>query len=309
MAVSEQKISNDQKKLILAVALGIVAIVALWWTFFGFGGSTKPKPRSVAVAPSASPSPASPRNQGTKADGDTGPLTLAELQPISDHWSLPAVPEARRNIFAYYVPPTPTPSPPPLPPTPSPTPIPPFLLAAISPSNVFAGTPADFSLDVTGDKFAPAAHIVVDGRELPTRYKSPQQLSATVTAAMIANPGQRQIVVKTSDGKLYSNTTTLSVIAPPPPNYTYVGTILTRRHIGDTAIMQDKASKEILNVQRGDILSGRFRVTSISERELVLVDTNLMIKHTLPLTNEGERRVFPQGRPTPRVASEDDEPY
>jgi hypothetical protein len=149
--------------------------------------------------------------------------------------------------------------------------------------------------------------VVIDGREMPTRYKSPQQLSATVPAATIANAGQRQIIVKTGDGKLYSNIATLSVTAPPTPNYTYVGIIGTKRHIGDTAILQDKANKELLNVQRGDVLSGRFRVTSISLRELVLVDTSLMIKHTLPLTNEGEKGAFPQGRPTPKVA-DDDEP-
>jgi len=151
-------------------------------------------------------------------------------------------------------------------------------------------------------------HVVIDGRELPTRYKSPQQLSAAVSAAMIATAGQRQVNAKTSDGKLYSTSATLIVTAPPKPNYTYIGIIGKTRHIGDTALLQEKASKEILNVQRGDVLGGRFRVTSISERELVLVDTNLMIKHTLPLTNEGEKGAFPQGRPTPRVASEDDDP-
>lgn len=302
MATAELKISNDQKKLILAIGLGIAAIVALWWTLFGFGASSRPK-SNVARVPSASPSPDN-RSQRTKTDGDAD-LTPDDLRPINYPGSSPVVPEARRNVFAFYVPPPPAPSPPPPPPTPTPTP--PLLLAAISPSNVFAGT-ADFSLDVTGDKFTPAVHVVIDGRELPTRYKSPQQLSATVSAAMIATAGQRQVIAKTSDGKLYSTSATLIVTAPPKPNYTYIGIIGKTRHIGDTALLQEKASKEILNVQRGDVLGGRFRVTSISERELVLVDTNLMIKHTLPLTNEGEKGAFPQGRPTPRVASEDDDP-
>jgi hypothetical protein len=44
-----------------------------------------------------------------------------------------------------------------------------------------------------------------------------------------------------------------------------------------------------LNIQRGDLLGGRFRVTSISEKELILVDNNLKIKHTLAFSNQGER--------------------
>src|ERR1700730_6156744 len=255
MATGELKISSDQKKLILAIGLGMAAIIALWWTLFGFGGSAKPK-SNVAGARAASPSPDT-RSQPAKTDVDAG-LTPDELRPINYPGSSPVVPEARRNVFAFYLPAPPAPSPPPAPP--SPTPTPPLLLAAISPSSVYART-ADFSLDVTGDKFTPAAHIVIDGRESPTRYKSPQQLSATVSAAMIATAGQRQIVVKTSDGKLYSNMATLSVTAPPTPNYTYIGIIGKTRRIGDTALLQEKGSKEILNVQRGDVLSGRFRVT------------------------------------------------
>jgi len=75
----------------------------------------------------------------------------------------------------------------------------------------------------------------------------------------------------------------------------------------DTAILQDKGSKEVLNVQRGDVLGGRFRVTSISDKELVLVDTNLKIKHNLAMS-EGERgSTNPLTRPTPNV-DVDDEP-
>jgi hypothetical protein len=146
----------------------------------------------------------------------------------------------------------------------------------------------------------------VDSTELPTRYIGPQQLSATVPAALIANPGARQVMLRSADGKIYSNTATLSVAAPPTPNYSYIGIIGTRRYV-DTAILQDKNNKETLNVQRGDLLAGRFRVTSISEKEIVLVDNNLKIKHTLSMTSQGDRG-NPSQRPTPRVDSEDDEP-
>jgi hypothetical protein len=160
-------------------------------------------------------------------------------------------------------------------------------------------------LEVSGDKITPALKVLIDNNEMATRYISPQQLSATVPAAVIASPGGRQVMLRSPDGTLYSNSLALSVAAPPLPNFTYVGIIGTPRRL-DTAILQDKASKEILSVQRGDLLGGRFRVTSISEKELIVVDSSLKIKHTLAYSNQGDRG-NPLQRPTPRVEGEDDE--
>jgi hypothetical protein len=231
---------------------------------------------------------------------------LNQLRPVVNPQTIAlSVPEARRNIFAYYEPPPPAAALS-VTPTPTPTPLPPVLLAAVSPSNVYART-SDFSLEVTGDKFTPEMRVMLDGRELSTHYVGPQQLSASVPAAMIANPGGRQVTLRSPDGRLYSNPAVLNVTPPPTPNYTYVGIIGTPRHL-DTAILQDKGSKEIVNVQRGDVLGGRFRITSISDKELVLVDTNLKIKHTLPFSSEGDKGSNPQQRPTPKVQSDDDEP-
>ena len=215
-----------------------------------------------------------------------------------------SAPEAGRNIFVYFEP-KPAPEKVAETPTPTPTPTPPVLLANISPSNVFAKT-ADFTLEVAGDKITSQLRVIIDNTEVPTRYIGPQQLSATVPAALIANPGSRQVVLRSADGKVYSNTLALSVAEAPKPNYTYIGIIGTPHHI-DTAILQDKSNKETLNVQRGDLLGGRFRVTSISEKEVVVVDSNLKIKHSLGMTMQGDRS-NPLQRPTPRVDSEDDEP-
>jgi hypothetical protein len=218
-------------------------------------------------------------------------------QPVS-------APEAGRNIFAFYVKPViavVTPSTP----TPTPTPTPPVLLASLSPATVYART-GDFTLEISGDKITSQLRVVIDNNELPTRYIGPQQLSATVTAALIANPGTRQVMLRSADGKIYSNASTLSVNEAPKPNYSYIGIIGTPRYI-DTAILQDKSNKETLNVQRGDLIGGRFRVTSISEKEVVVVDNNLKIKHSLAMTTQGDRG-NPLQRPTPKVDSEDDEP-
>lgn len=307
MQLSDIQNPAERKKLIAAGALGIIALLLLWWTFFGFGSSTpQPVTRRTPVV-STSPNdnrPASPNSAAPAPLPQANEDLLERLQPIIWESSAPAVAEPRRNIFAYY-------EPPPKPvgaasvPTPTPTPPPPVLLASVSPASAFART-GDFTLEVAGDKFTPQLRIVIDNTELPTRYVSPQQLSATVPASLIANPGSRQVVTRSPDGKLYSNTVTLSVNAPPIPNYSYVGIIGTRRYI-DTAILQDKSSKEMLNVQRGDLLGGRFRVTSISEKELVLVDTNLKIKHTLAFSVSGDKG-NPMQRPTPRPDSDDDQP-
>ncbi|MGI8898078.1 MAG: IPT/TIG domain-containing protein [Pyrinomonadaceae bacterium] len=294
---------GERKKLIWALALGLVAILFLWWTFFGFGGSSKPRgnrnPQTNVTPGNRTAVNPAPIQRGDELKT----LPLEQLRPVSYSPTLPSVAEARRNIFVYYEkPPAPVASAP----IPTPTPPPPVLLAAVSPSNVYARTD-DFTVEVTGDRFTPEVRITVDGRELPTRFVSPQQLSATVPAAMIANPGARPVIVRSPDGKLYSNETMLNVSPPPTPNYTYIGIIGTKRR-QDTAILQDKGSREILNVQRGDVLGGRFRLTSISEEELVLVDTTLKVKHTLAMTMDQNKGFSPQTRPTPKADSEDDEP-
>jgi len=292
---------GEKKKLVFAAILGLVAIVFLWWTFFGFGSST---------APTRSPVVQQPTRQVTQKPqaGEPGPELgelVATLQEVKLPGYIPVVPEARRNIFAFYEPP-PKSDKAGSTPTPTPTPTPPVLLASVSPGNVYART-ADFTLEAAGDKFTPELKIFVDGRELATKYRSPQQLSAMVPAAMIASAGTKQIAVRSPDGRLYSNNVALSVAPPPTPNYNYVGIISKPARV-DIALLQDVGSKQILSVQRGDVLSGRFRVTSIADKELVMTDTNLKIKHTLAMT-EGEKGFgSPLSRPTPRVDAEDDEP-
>jgi hypothetical protein len=186
-------------------------------------------------------------------------------------------------------------------PTPTPTPAPPLTVSALAPASVFAGTPSDFSLQVMGDKFTPAVHIWIDGRDMPTRFLNPQQVATTVSAALIANPGMRQVIVRNGDGSLYSNTVGLNVAQPPTPNFSYVGLIAKPRG-NDTAVVQDKNSKEYKSVQRGDLLGDRFRINSISEREILVIDTQLKIRHRIPYSAEGGTN------PRPAMRSLDDEP-
>src|SRR5882672_1294379 len=171
MAMAAVKETNDQKKMIIAIALGVLAIIALWWTFFGFGSSSKPQSqrpgRPIAIAGN-SPAPVNtPEPPPAEPAVDNSYFTVISLPPAA-----PNVPESRRNIFAFYEPP-----PPPVTPSvtvPTPVPPPPLLLAALSPANVYARTD-DFKLELTGDKFTPAVRIFIDGREMPTHYVSGQQ--------------------------------------------------------------------------------------------------------------------------------------
>ena len=307
MALVDLNKPGEKKKLIWAAVLGLVAIIFLWWTFFGFGSSSS-RTTTRAANPTATPRPGGTNNagNGNQQQPSSAAVDLANYRPIDFQQSPYDAPEAKRNIFAYYVPPKPTP-PPRVEPTQVPTPPPPLLLASISPANAYARAP-EFKLEVAGDKFTPNTRIYIDGRELPTKYISPQQLSAMVPATFIANPGPRPVIVRTPDNSLYSNVMTLGVAAAPIPNYTYVGIIGKVMHVDDVALVQDKANKSVVSVQRGDLLSGRFRVTSISPKELVLLDANLRIQHKLAMTEGDKGLGGPLARPTPRVDSEDDEP-
>lgn len=308
MAVLEGKTPSERKKTIAAIGLGSVALILLAYMFLGSSSgsrtqttnSNKAKASSSTTSRNTIPEPTELRDDLT-----------AVLRPISGYSNPPAVPEAGRNIFAFYVPPPPKAKPDPTPiPTPTPKPAN-VIVASISPVNVYAHT-GDFTLDVSGDKFTPETKIFVGGAELPTRFVSPQQLSTKVSGQLISFEGGREIQVRSRDGQLFSNTATLNVMPAPVPNYTYVG-VLNRQGSNDTAIMKEKNGKELLNIQRGDVLGGRFRVTSISVSEVTLTDTSLNIKHKLPLVGAssnpgagGQPRYQPPPPPTP--ADDDPEP-
>jgi hypothetical protein len=283
---------NEKKKMIAAGVLGVGALLVLGYVFFG-GSSPKPAaPRPIAGGPSPSP-----RLGQAPLDAPADDPSL--YQPIFYSGGVPKVSEANRNIFAYYEPP---PTPIPYVPTPTPVPPPPLTATSLTPSNVYARTPADFSLQVMGDKFTPALHITIDGRDMPTRYINAQQLFTTVPLALIANPGVRQVSVRSNDGKIYSNAVQLNVSPAPTPNFSYIG-MIGKRGSNDSAILQDKGNKDLMTVQRGDVL-GRFRVSSISEKEVVLIDTTLKIKH--PIAFSTESGAGSQFRPPVRTT--DDEP-
>lgn len=287
---------NEKKKIIVAIVLGVVAIGVLGYLFLGSGSK---KPTAIANQTNARVTPTPARPTSTQPLPDMTSDDLTNVQPIRYNPTIPAASDADRNIFAYYVPPPPAVK---APPTPTPTPPPPLILSSVTPTTVYART-ADFGLQVGGDKFTPAVRIFIDGREMPTRFVNAQQVATTVTADLIANPGNRSIQVRTRDGSLYSNPGNLVVTPPPAPNYSYIG-LIGKPRFNDTAVLQEKNSKDLLNVQRGDVVGGRFRVNSISDKEVVLIDTLLKIRYPLSFSIENSN----QSRPPIRRPAADDEP-
>ena len=314
MALFEGKTPGERNKLIAAIAFGAVALLLLGRMFFG--GSDTPVRRTANTnnrnARPASATTANGSNGSAQADASNDLIQMP--RELSIERVSYSVPDAGRNIFAFYVPQvkaTPTTDVLATVPEATPEPTPPMSLNGISPANVTART-GDFTLQLTGDKFTPESRVYVDGQELQTTFASAQQLSTTVPATLISAPGARQIVVRTPDNQLYSNQTTLNVSAPPTPPFTFVG-ILGGPRYNDKAILKSQ-SNELITVQRGDTVAGRFKVTSISTRAVEFTDAQLQIKHTLPYVENRASGSSPPSGPTgpsprftpPKPADDDD---
>ena len=312
MALFEGKTPAERNKMIAAAVLPLIALIFVVRMLF-FGGPSSP----TAANTNANTRRASQRAQTANANarGANTPVDAAEENPANytpiDCCAPPFTGEGTgRNIIAFFEkPPAPVKNANEAVPTPAtPTPTPPIVLASLSPQSVFAKT-GNFTLQLSGDKFGPADRIYIDGQELPTQYRSIQQLTATVSSSLITVPGQRKVVVRTPDGKLYSNEQMLNVMQPPAPTYTYVGFL--KRARANTAVLKDSRG-ELYSVREGDMVEGRFRVTEISERGVDVVDKDLNIKHTMPYISSGASNPL-QGRapgsiqPPPPTSDDGDE--
>ncbi|HEX8351683.1 MAG TPA: IPT/TIG domain-containing protein [Pyrinomonadaceae bacterium] len=307
MALFEGKTPAERNKMIAAIVMPLLALI---FAFRMFSGPSKPSNPSPSPTPRGKATPRANGQQAAAAQADGGEELVSLMTPINCCPEPYGGGDAGRNIFAFYVKPPPPPVAAPTVPPPTPTPPPPIALATLAPQSVFART-AGFTLQITGDKFGPAARVYIDGQEVPTQYKSMQQLSANVPASVIASPGQRSILVRTPDGQFYSNPATLNVMQPPAPTYTFVGFL--KRQRSNTAVLKD-AKGDLHTIRQGDIVEGRFRVTDISERGVEVVDKDLSIKHTMPFVDaRGLPGSAPRGapgaiQPPPPDPDGDDEP-
>jgi hypothetical protein len=290
MALFEGKTPAERNKMIAASVLPLLALIFVVRMLFSSGpsapsrGATNSNTNGRRAAQRTQPSNANARDANSQADGLAPEDDTASYTPIVCCAPPYGGAGVGRNIFGFYekpVNPRPTAETVVVPPTPEPTP--PILLSSLAPQSVFAKT-GNFTLQLSGDKFGPADRVYVEGQELPTQYKSMQQLTATVPAALITSQGGRSVEVRTPDGKLFSNKQTLTVMQPPAPTYTYVGFL--KRTRANTAVLKDSRG-ELYSVREGDIVEGRFRVAEISERGVDVVDKDLNIKHTMPYVAAG----------------------
>lgn len=301
MALFEGKTPAERNKIIAAAVFGLVALFLVGRMFFGSSGTTT---GTNANRRQAAQRPAAPGAAAAQSADEQIKLPPREVvfNPISYSGG-----DAGRNIFTFAERPAAAPTgPKPVEtPPPTPTPTPPLNLAALSPQSVYAQT-GEFKLQVSGDKFTPEVRVHVDGQEVTTQFAGPQQLAATVPAALITAPGVRQIAVRTPDGQLYSNAATLNVMQPPVPAYTFIGYISPQRGAGEKALLKDQKN-ELLSVQVNDIVGGRFRVTGISARTVDFVDKDLKIKHSLPYLIAGQPGgSVPRGPIQPAPPSDED---
>lgn len=282
MEFLQGKSAAERNKLIIAVFLGVLALISLYLAFGGglFGGST------------ASPPP-SPQAQSRSNGGDTRASRAPTVDAQNSEWLSTPVeyrpgtfgsPDAGRNIFAFYEPPPPgsiSVQPTPFP-TPVPTPTPPVFVAYVTPQNIFAGG-RSFRLEVNGDNFSRETRVYFSQTQLPTTFINEERLAAEVPANMIATEGGRQIFVQSPDGKLYSNQLVLNVQPPPKPQFQFVGAIARRLGNNDTAVFRDEAKRNEFSARLNDVVANRFRVLSISPEAVLLEDVNLGFRHRMEL--------------------------
>lgn len=309
MALFEGKTPAERNKMIAAMVLPALAFIFVLRMLFGGSDPPRPAPANTKGKQGTARN-SNIQRAGDQQVADDPEADLRLLAPINYERVTAAVGDAGRNIFAFYVRPAPTPGAVVVPTEPpaTPTPTPPILLASLTPQSVFAGT-GGFTLQLAGDKFDPAARVYLDNQEMPTQYGSTQQLSATVPATAISGQGQRQVVVRTPDGRFYSNPQVLNIMQPPQPTYTYVGLLKHPKH--NTAVLKDQRG-ELYSVREGDLVEGRFRVVSINEKTLQLVDKDLNVKHSVAFVesrnSQQAGRVPGSVQPPPPNASDDEEP-
>jgi len=303
MAFLEGKTPKERRNLILAVALGSVAVFGILYNFVLSGSKTVKRTGGTGTTAaskattSASPTvtiPAAPDIEDIRQYQAPSPIIYERIgfgNPVPG-----------RNIFAYYVPPVrpantavATSSPVMMEvPTPTPVPPPPLIVVGVTPSSVYART-GDFTLEVAGDKFTPESRVFLNGAEVPTTFENAQRLRAQVSSSVISSDGGRSVLVRTPDGSLFSNVVNLNVLPPPTPPFTYVG-LLGKRNNKDTAVLKNRTN-ELLSVQRDDVVGGRFRLTGITEQAVEFTDTELRVKHSLPFFEARNSAGTPGGNP------------
>lgn len=292
MKLFEGKTKSERNKTIAAIALGAASLIVL---FFAFGrGIFSGGPTTATAKPSPTPKKMASGSQDTpgkvEMPSQQDQLLGMTTQPIVYEPGRFGSPDAGRNIFAFYEPPKPCtfdcpPSPTPAPPLPSPVPSPtqfPIVMAALNPQSIYAGSNG-FRMEIAGDRFTPDTKIYFDQQEIPATFVSETRMTADIPNVLIRTDGRRTLMAQTADGTKISNPLLFDIQPAPKPAFQYVGMIARKRSNNDTAYFQEQGKPLPTSARLNDVVGGRFKVISISEKESVLEDVTLGFKHKLPL--------------------------
>ncbi len=293
MGLFDGKTPSERNKMIAAAVLGVVSLFALYMAFGRsfLGGSTTTATTKGSPTPTPkAPSTASNANQFKLPTAEETQLDI--IVPVNYRpGNTYGAPDPGRNIFAFYEPPpptpfiTPSPTPPPPPPVASPLPTPPFMITAITPQTIFAGSKGGFKLEVFGERFTPDSRIYFNQTEMPTQFVNSQSLTTTVSENMIVQEGPKQVIVQTPDGRAYSMAVSLNVMPPPrPSSLQYIGMIGRKRYNNDTAYFLETGKTTPFGARLNDVIASRFRLIDISAGEVVVEDVSLGFKHKIAMT-------------------------
>ena len=274
--------SEKRKRLILAVLGGLLIFVLIYQFFLNdpvpkTTKKTSNSNSSVATTSSGTQTGATqaPKGRPVKEQdrlmaeelANLTPLDLSRAYPIGNATIYPA----RGPIFAYYVEPPKPPEPPPPPP--------PIGLQAVQPQFAVAGTPRDITLTISGTKIPADAQVYLDGGPRPTKRVNENQVSIELKASEYASPRSINIDVKSASDPVKNNSNTIQFMAqqPPLPQFKYIG------RLGEYAVFELSAAKEIKRLRRGDVVQGVWRIDSINDTGVELTHTQYEIKARVPL--------------------------
>lgn len=282
--------SEQRKRLILVVLGALFAFVLVWQLFISPPARPARKVRNAntstaSTAPSTTASVASPAKPTVPKPGSIAEqeallqqqlsdLTPLNLSLISSGGGSPKISE-RGNIFAYYVPP-PVPPPPPPPP-------PPIVVQAVSPQSAVAGTPRQITVTVTAQKIPDDPQIFFDGRPKPTKRINESQLTTVMEPAEYSFAKNINVEVKSQSDPVKNNSNTIPFIVQPAPEpqFRYIG------RLGENAVFEITATKEIKRLTRGAVIQGVWRIDSITDTGVDLTHTQYEIKRRVALQDKG----------------------
>ena len=280
---------SEQRKRILLVALGGVFVFVLVYNLF-LSPPSRPTRRPsnsnapAATAPTATtPQPGAAKPAPTpKATGqpeEVVALLMQDLRPLDLRHATnsgavePDKERGQSTVFAYYVEP---PKPPPPPPPP-----PPITLTGVTPASAVAGTPRRITLTVSSTNVPMDAQMLFDGGVRQSRRLNEHQIATELDPAEYASPRQISITIRSaSDPKMFSTQTTFSIQPAPEPQFRYIG------RLGEQALIELTAGKEVKRVKRGDTITGQWRVDGISDQGMEVTLTQYDIKRRVPLTEK-----------------------